>query len=114
MRQRSPQPRQEAVELGQIRLPQGPRLDQHVGQLLQAAEEHHLLEGKIDLGRVEHVHQDHLVPAVAEVLQAGHHRVHVVEQVAEDDHDAALFEPLGQVVEDRPGGRLPLAAATAP
>ncbi len=39
---------------------------------------------------------------------------HVVEQVAEDDHHAPLLEPLGQVVEDRPGGRLPLAGATAP
>ena len=72
------------------------------------------VEGKIHLGRVEHVHQDHLVPAVAEVLQAGQHRVHVVEQVAQDDHDAPLLEPLGQVVEDRPGGGLPLGRRLAP
>ncbi len=47
------------------------------------------------------------MPAVAKMLQAGHHRIHVVEQVAEHDDDAAFFEPLGQLVEERPGGRLP-------
>ena len=49
----------------------------------------HVLERKIDLGRVEHVEHDHVVPAVAKVLQAGQHRVDVVEQIAEHDDDAA-------------------------
>ncbi len=54
---------------------------------------------------------DHFVPAVAEMLEPGQHRVHVVEQVAEDHHHAALFEPFGQIVKDRAGVRLALRHA---
>ena len=51
---------------------------------LRALEQRHVLERKIELGRVEHVQHDHLVPAMAKVLQPGQHRLDVVEQVAED------------------------------
>ena len=78
------QPAEELLELGAVGLPQGARLGQHLGQLLQAAEQRRLLEGKIQLGRVEHVHHDHLVAAVAKVLQPASIARHVVEQVAED------------------------------
>ena len=91
-----------------------PRLDQHLGQLLQPAEQRGLLEGEVQFGRVEHVQQDDLVPAVAEVLQSGHHRVDVVEQVAKHHDHAAFFEALGQFVEDRAAGGLSLARENAP
>ncbi len=97
-----------AAELGQIGLAQRPRFGQHVGQLLQTAEQGESLEGKIHLGRIEHVHHDHLVPPMSQVLQSGEHGVDVVEQVAQDDHDSPLLQPLGQVVKDRPERRFAL------
>ena len=42
--------------------------------------------------------------AMAEMGQSGQHRLDVVEQIAQHDHDPPLLEPLGQVVEDRAGG----------
>ena len=53
---------------------------------------------------------EHLMPAVPEVLQPQHQTGYVVEQVAEDHHQAAFFDALGQIVKDRPHRRFALGA----
>ena len=75
---------EERAELGLIGPPQGVRLGQDLGQPFQSLEERRVAEREIELGRVEDVEDDHLVAAVAEVLQAGEDPRHVVEQVGED------------------------------
>ena len=74
-------------------------------------EQRRLSEGKLDLGPVEDVKHNDVVAAVPEVLQPGQHRGHVVEQVAQDQHQPATFEPLGQIVKDRPAARFLLGLA---
>src|SRR5690349_20865977 len=61
----------ELLQLVEIGPSQGPRLGQQFRQALQAAEEHHLVERKIDLGRIEHVKEYYFVAAVAKVPQPG-------------------------------------------
>ena len=79
-----------AADLGLVGAPQGVRLGQDLGQPLQALEQRRLAERELELGRVEHVEDDHLVAAVAEVLQAGDDPGRVVEEVGEDgDHARA-------------------------
>ena len=49
-------------------------------EVLQPLELGRPAKRKVELGRVEHVQQDHVVPPVAKVLQARGERLDVVEQ----------------------------------
>ena len=64
-----------------------------------ALEERGLSKREIQLGGVQDVEHDDLVPPVAKVLQAGDDPRHVIEHVGENGHDAALLEPLRKLVE---------------
>ena len=69
-----------------------------------------VLERELDLLRVEDLEHHHLVLLVAQVAQALLDAFDVVEEVAEQDDQAAVVQLLGQLVEDPPGVGL-LAAA---
>src|SRR5271157_3899098 len=60
------------AELRQIGAPQRVRLGEDRWQTLQAPKQRGFPERELDLRRVEHVEDDDLVPAVAEVLEPGH------------------------------------------
>ena len=47
------------------------------------------VERKADLGLVENVKQDHVVPAVPQAAQGRDDRLGVGQQIAEDHHQAA-------------------------
>ncbi len=93
-------------QLGLVGALEGVRIGQDVGHAFHALEERRVAERKIELGRVEDVKDDDLVPAVAEMLEPGDDPRGIVEQVGEDHHDPSLLEPLRQVVEDQPQVRL--------
>ena len=58
-------------ELGkfrQVRPPQRARFAQHVRQLFQPLEKRGLLKGKVEFRRIQHMKDNHLVPAVSKML----------------------------------------------
>lgn len=64
-------------------------------------EQRGLSKRKFNLGGIEHVEYDHVVPLVLEVFQAGENLGRLVEQIAEDGHHAATCKSLGRFVQDR-------------
>ena len=89
-----------------VGFPQGVGLGKDIGQPFQSLEQGRLAKRKIELRRVKDVEDDHLVPPMPEVLQAGDDPGNIVEHVREDRHDAPFLETLGQVVENDPHVRL--------
>src|SRR5271157_100067 len=89
------------AELRQIGAPQRVRLGEDRWQTLQAPKQRGFPERELDLRRVEHVEDDDLVPAVAEVLEPGHDPGRIIEEVGEDGHHPPLLEPFRQVVQYR-------------
>ena len=80
-------------QLDQVAAPQERAgIGQQLRELLQAAKERCFLKGEIHLGSIEHVEDDDLVPLVAQVLETGQQVGRLVEQVAEDDDDAAALD----------------------
>src|SRR5271157_4275509 len=79
----------------------GAQLGEDLGQTLQAPKQRGFPERELDLRRVEHVEDDDLVPAVAEVLEPGHDPGRIIEEVGEDGHHPPLLEPFRQVVQYR-------------
>ena len=89
------------LDLFQVTLAQRARVGEQVGVLLQPAEQRRLLERERQLGAVEDVPDDDLVPLVPQVLEAGQNVRNVVKQVAQDNDQRSAGDALGQVVEDR-------------
>src|SRR5271166_383385 len=81
--------------------PQRVRLGEDLGQTLQAPKQRGFPERELNLRRVEHVEDDDLVPAVAEVLEPGHDPGRIIKEVGEDGHHPPLLEPFRQVVQYR-------------
>src|SRR5262249_22708125 len=90
-----------AVQLVQVAVAQRPRIGEQLRFLLQAAEQGRLLEREIKLSRIQDMEQDHLMPAIAQVLQPLEKIVHVVKTIAKQNNQPAAVDALGQVVEER-------------
>jgi exopolysaccharide production protein ExoZ len=80
----------------QITLADADRIGQEFRQLFEAAKQRHVAEREIDFGGIEHVEEHHLVLLIAQVLQAGEDVRHIVEQVGEDEDDAAAAGAAGE------------------
>src|SRR5262245_49287051 len=65
----APDLRNELVDFLEVRLAQRAGIDKESGVFLEPLEHRHALERKADLVLVEHVEDDHVLPAVAEMLQ---------------------------------------------
>ena len=92
----------EQPQLLQVAFPQGPRLGQQFPGFFKSLEQRRLLERKFDLLRVEDLKRHHLVLLVAQVAKAFLDAVHVVEEIAQQDDQAAVVQFLGQLIEDAP------------
>ena len=89
-------------------LPHGRRDRRDLGARLQVLEARRALERELDLMRIEHVEDDHVVAAELKVLQPANDPVRFVEQVG-DEHDHA---PLGDEVRHVMQGFLDVGPAT--
>ena len=84
------------------------RVGQQLRELFQAAEQGRFLEREIQLRRIQDLHDHHLVPFVAQVLEAGKDVRGLIEEITQHDDDAPAIDALRQVVEDgRQTGPLP-------
>src|SRR5207302_8369447 len=88
------------LDFVQIALAQRSRIRQQLRVLLQAAKQGCLLEGEIELRPIQDVEDDDFVTLVPQVLQARQQLRDVIKQVAENDHQRAPSNALGQVVKD--------------
>src|SRR5262245_9769317 len=79
----------EVLHLLEVAVAQRARVGEQFRHLLQAAEKRGLLEGEVQFGGVQDLHDDHLVALVAQMLQAGEDVVEFVEAVGEQHDDAA-------------------------
>ena len=74
----------ETLNLFQIAVAQRARIGQHLRILLQAAEQRRFLEWELQLGPIQDVHDDDLVPLVPQMLQTVEDVRQIVEKIAEN------------------------------
>ena len=90
-----------AVKRLQVALADAERVGEDFGQPFETAKESRMPEREVEFRGVERVEEDDLVLLIAEVLEAVEDGGGIVEQVAEDERDAAPAGAAGQFVHHR-------------
>ena len=89
------------VQFLQIILADRERIGIQFRPRFQPFEQSRVSEGKVEFGGVENVDHDDFVLLNIEVANPLHKRCHVVQQVAEEEHDTAAAESAGDLIETR-------------
>ena len=91
-----------ARECLQVAVADAGRVGEDFGHPFEAAKQRRVAEREVEFRRVERVEEHDFVLLVAEVLQPREDVGHVVEQIAEDERDAAAAGAAGEFVEHPP------------
>lgn len=91
------------VQLLEIGLAESAGLGKELAGFFEAFEHRYLLEGEIDLGGIEDLHHDQFMAAIAQEAEGFFNLVKIIEEIGEDQHEAAVGEFLGKLLKDFAG-----------